>query len=45
MADERVYASLRFGLGRYNTEAEIDAVVEALAGAVRAARDRSAPSA
>jgi cysteine desulfurase len=45
MTDERVYASLRFGLGRYNTEAEIDAVVEALAGAVRAARDRSAPSA
>ncbi len=42
MTDERVYTSLRFGLGRYNTEAEVDAVVEALAEAVRVARDRSA---
>jgi cysteine desulfurase len=44
MTDERVYTSLRFGIGRYNTEAEIDAVVEALAEAVRAARDRSSPT-
>jgi len=42
MTDERVYTSLRFGLGRYNTEAEVDAVVEALAEAVKVARDRSA---
>jgi cysteine desulfurase len=41
MTDDRVYTSLRFGLGRYNTEAEVDAVVEALAEAVTAARDRS----
>jgi cysteine desulfurase len=44
MTDERIYTSLRFGIGRYNTEAEIDAVVEALAEAVRAARDRSTPT-
>ena len=42
MTDERIYTS--FGIGRYNTEAEIDAVVEALAEAVRAARDRTSPS-
>jgi cysteine desulfurase len=42
MTDDRVYTSLRFGIGRYNTEAEVDAVVEALAEAVKAARDRSA---
>ena len=41
MTDERVYTSLRFGVGRYNTEAEVDAVVEALAEAVRVARGRS----
>jgi cysteine desulfurase len=44
MTDDRVYTSLRFGVGRYNTEAEIDAVVEALAGAVKAARERSTPT-
>jgi cysteine desulfurase len=44
MTDERIFTSLRFGIGRYNTEAEIDAVVEALADAVRAARDRTSPS-
>jgi cysteine desulfurase len=44
MTDERVYTSLRFGIGRYNAEAEIDAVVEALAGAVSAARERSSPT-
>ncbi len=41
MTEERVYTSLRFGVGRYNTEAEVDAVVEAIAEAVKAARDRS----
>lgn len=44
VTDERVYTSLRFGIGRYNTEAEIDSVVEALAEVVRAARDRTSPS-
>jgi cysteine desulfurase len=41
LPDERVYSALRLGLGRYNTEAEVDAVVEALADAVREARGRS----
>ena len=36
-----VYASLRFGLGRYNAAPDVDAVVDALAAAVRAARERS----
>lgn len=44
IADERVYTSLRFGLGRYNTAAEVDAVVEALAEAVRVSRERSSPA-
>ena len=44
LPDERVYGALRFGLGRYNTEAEIDAAVEAVAEAVREARARSAPT-
>jgi cysteine desulfurase len=43
LPDERVYTSLRFGVGRYNTAAEIDAVVAALAEAVKAARVRYAP--
>ena len=42
--DERVYTSLRFGLGRYNTAAEVDAVVEAVAEAVQASRERSSPA-
>lgn len=41
LPDERVYGALRFGLGRYNTGAEVDAVVEAVAEAVREARARS----
>jgi cysteine desulfurase len=41
LSDERVYTALRFGLGRYNTAAEIDVVVAALAEAVEAARARS----
>ena len=39
--DARVYASLRFGLGRYNVGSDVDAVVDALVAAVRAARERS----
>jgi len=42
LPDERIYGAVRFGLGRYNTEAEVDAVVEAVAEAVREARARSA---
>ena len=44
LSDERVYSALRVGLGRYNTDAEVDAVVEALADAVREARGRSQPA-
>jgi cysteine desulfurase len=42
LPDERIYGALRFGLGRYNTEAEVDAVVAAVAEAAAAARRRSA---
>ncbi len=42
--DARVYASLRFGLGRYNAAPDVEAVVDALAAAVRAARERSSPA-
>jgi cysteine desulfurase len=41
LPDERVYASLRFGIGRFNTEAEIDRAVSIVARAVGAARSRS----
>lgn len=43
LPDERVYTALRFGIGRYNSAAEIEAVVEALAAAVGEARARSSP--
>jgi cysteine desulfurase len=42
LPDERVYTALRFGLGRYNNETEVDEVVEALSSAVRDARARAA---
>ncbi|PYQ39518.1 MAG: IscS subfamily cysteine desulfurase [Acidobacteria bacterium] len=42
LSDERIYTALRFGLGRFNDAAEIDAAVEALAPAVEAARQRAA---
>jgi len=41
LKDARVYTSLRFGIGRYNTPAEVDSVVDALADAVKAARSRA----
>ena len=41
LPDARVYTSLRFGIGRYNTPAEIDAAVDALAEAVKTARSRT----
>jgi len=44
LPDERVYTALRFGLGRYNDEREVDAVVEALAEAAKAARARAQPA-
>ena len=42
LPDERVYTALRFGLGRYNNEPEVDEVVEAVSNAVREARARAA---
>lgn len=44
LPDERIYTAVRFGLGRYNDDAEVDAAVEMLAEAVAAARARSAPA-
>lgn len=41
LPDERIYTALRFGIGRYNTDLELDTVVEALEEAVRVARRRS----
>jgi len=43
LPDERIYTALRFGIGRYNSAAEIEAVVEALAAAVAEVRARSSP--
>jgi cysteine desulfurase len=44
LPDERVYTALRFGIGRYTTDAEIDHVVLALAEAVDGARSRATPA-
>ena len=44
LPDDRIYTALRFGLGRYNTGAEVDTVVERVAAAVESARGRSATS-
>jgi cysteine desulfurase len=40
--ESRIYTALRFGVGRYNDETEIDRVVDVLAAAVQTARARSA---
>jgi cysteine desulfurase len=42
LSDERIFTALRFGLGRYNTENDVDAAVEAVATAVAATRSRAA---
>jgi cysteine desulfurase len=42
LPDARIYTALRFGLGRFTTEPEVDLVVAALQRAVVAARARSA---
>jgi cysteine desulfurase len=44
LPDERVYTALRFGIGRYSTDSEIDYVVLALAEAVDGARARATPA-
>lgn len=41
LPDERIYTALRFGLGRYNVEAEIDEAVETLSRAVLDVRGRA----
>jgi len=41
LPDTRVYTALRFGVGRYNDQTEIDSVVDAVAAAVQATRARS----
>ena len=41
LADDRVYTALRFGVGRFTTAEEIDAVVDAVADAAARARARS----
>ena len=45
LGDDRIYTAIRFGVGRTNTEAEIDSVVVALADAVAVARNRSSAAA
>ena len=45
LSDERVYTALRFGIGRFNTAEEIDAVVTAVADAAARARGRSSAAA
>jgi cysteine desulfurase len=44
LSDEAVRASIRFGLGRGNTEAEVDAVAEAIIDSVRRLRRLSSRS-
>jgi cysteine desulfurase len=43
LSDDRIYTALRFGLGRYNVETDVDATVQAVADAVKDVRARSAP--
>jgi cysteine desulfurase len=44
LPDDRVYTALRFGLGRFTTDEEIDHVVLALEEAVAGARSRATPA-
>ena len=41
--DDQVRSSLRFGLGRFNTQADIDTAIEVLAQAVRRLRELGTP--
>jgi cysteine desulfurase len=42
LPEDRVYTALRFGIGRFNDEAEIDEAAQSLSHAVEAARSRAA---
>jgi cysteine desulfurase len=44
LGDERIYTALRFGLGRYNTAADVEETISTLTRAVAAARERSSPA-
>jgi cysteine desulfurase len=44
LPDDRIYTALRFGLGRYNVENDVDAAVQAVADAVKDVRGRTAPA-
>ena len=44
LSDSRIYTALRFGLGRYNVESDVDQVVDLLGAAVEAARLRAEPA-
>jgi cysteine desulfurase len=41
VADDMAATSIRFGLGRFNTEAEVDTVIERVAAAVARLREIS----
>jgi cysteine desulfurase len=43
LPDDRIYTALRFGLGRYNSEAEIDLTIDALSRAIDDVRSRAEP--
>ncbi|HET9271425.1 MAG TPA: cysteine desulfurase family protein [Vicinamibacterales bacterium] len=44
LSDERVYTAVRFGVGRYNSAADIDDTVSAIGRAVIESRARSSPA-
>jgi cysteine desulfurase len=45
LGDDRIYTAIRFGIGRFNTEAEIDSAAVAVADAAAVARARSSAAA
>lgn len=44
LSDERVYTALRFGIGRYNSDADVEEVVSTLNRVVAEVRARSSPA-